>query len=243
MKLILLSDIHGNLSALQSVIRDFSKKYNPDGIIILGDIINYGMRPNEVIQVIRDIPVPVIANISGNHEKAILDGDTSHFSTERGIRLLEHTRQILRPDSVDYIKKHCVPSGFLEFDADGKRILLVHGNAGDPYWGKIDEKDFSNTIYSNYEYVFSGHTHIPHLFEKFYNMENPGYRDRKRTIFINPGSVGQPRNHNPEAQYAYVDTVSEIFHFNATGYDISTEQSLYPDYLDSFYSTRLSNGI
>ena len=49
-KFVVLSDIHANLSALKAVIRDFKEKYKPDGIFLLGDMVNYGMRPNEVIQ-------------------------------------------------------------------------------------------------------------------------------------------------------------------------------------------------
>lgn len=243
MKLILLSDIHGNLSALQSVIEDFTKKYEPDGIILLGDIINYGMRPNEVIETLISLKVSVIGNIFGNHEKALLDGDTSHFSTERGKRMLEYTRSVLKSKSLDYIRTNCASSGFMELILQGKRILLVHGNAENPYWGKLNDTTVSNPIYSEYDYVISGHSHIPQFIEKFYECESPEFRNRKRTIFINPGSVGQPRNHNPRAQYAFFDLTEEIVHFNSVRYNIALEQSLYPESLDSFYSERLTNGI
>ena len=68
-KLIILSDIHGNLSALNAVIADFEDKgYNPDAIAILGDNINYGMRPNEVISKLRSVGkrFNIIVNIFGN---------------------------------------------------------------------------------------------------------------------------------------------------------------------------------
>lgn len=51
-KLVILSDIHGNLSALQAVIQDFQSKYSPEAIVLLGDLIDYGMRSNEVIELI-----------------------------------------------------------------------------------------------------------------------------------------------------------------------------------------------
>lgn len=243
MRLILLSDIHGNLSALNAVIEDFFKKYTPDGIVLLGDIINYGMRPNEVIDCLNSLDTPILGNIYGNHEKALLDGDTSHFSTERGKRLLDYTRSILSENSIDYIESNCNQKGYSELAINGKKILAVHGSLSDPYWGKMTEMEMTDNVYSQYDYVFSGHSHIPHFVEKFYESDNPEYRNKKRTVFINPGSVGQPRNHNPKAQYAYIDLKEETVHFNAVKYEIRTEQLLYPENLYGFYSKRLENGI
>jgi putative phosphoesterase len=243
MKLILLSDIHANLSALKSVIEDFSKQYAPNGILLLGDIINYGMRPNEVISLLQGIDIPVIANIFGNHEKALLDGDTSHFSTERGKQLLEYTKSILNTESIDYIIKNCSGKGYVEIELCGKCILVIHGTLSDPFWGKMTDAEMSDSKYSKYDYVLSGHTHNRHLIEKFYSCSSTEYRNRKKTVFINPGSVGQPRNHNPKAQYAYLDLEDEVFHFNSIDYDITTEQVLYPENIDRFYSERLVRGI
>lgn len=243
MRIILLSDIHGNLSALNAVIDDFSNKYSPDGIILLGDIINYGMRPNEVIDKLEHIELPIFVNIFGNHEKALLDGDTSHFSTERGKKLLDYTRSILNYHTIDYIKNNCDSKGFSEFEIDKKKILVIHGSLSNPYWGKMNDSEMNDSAYSNYDYVLSGHSHIPHLVEKFYECDAPAYRNKKRTVFLNPGSVGQPRNHNPRAQYLYIDIESEIFKFNSVSYDIEKERSLYNQQVDEFYSLRLINGI
>jgi len=242
-RLIILSDIHASLSALRAVVDDFSKKYSPDGILLLGDIINYGMRPNGVIELLRSIDIPFMANIFGNHEKALFDGDTSNFSTERGKRLLDYTRSILSTESIDYIHDNCNQKGYVELDLCGKHILVIHGSFADPFWGKMTDVEMSDSRYSEYDYVISGHSHIPHFIEKFYASDAPEYRNKKRTVFINPGSVGQPRNHNPKAQYACLDMEAETIHFNSVGYDIATEQSLYPENLDSFYSERLAKGI
>lgn len=242
MKLILLSDIHANLSALKAVIEDFHSKYNPDGIALLGDIVNYGMRPNEVILELQKLDIPFIANIFGNHEYAVSNGDLHKFSTERGKALLSYTKELLDDDSLDFIYKKMEGSALSRFYIRGKSFLFVHGTLKDPYWGKLSPDTIDET-YSEYDYVISGHSHIPHLFEKYFDQENPEYRNKKRTIFINPGSVGQPRNHNPRAQYAFIDTMDEVFHFNAVEYDIKEEQSLYPPFLNQFYKTRLTNGI
>lgn len=242
---IILSDIHGNLSALEAVIADFEARgYHPDGVIILGDNLNYGMRTNEVIDELRRLSVKynIIVNLFGNHEKALIDGDKTHFSTERGKRVLDYTRNNLNDESKEYIDG-LSKEGYKELLVGDRKILFVHGNINDPYWGKMNNETVNDSRYSEYDFVVSGHSHIPHLIEHFYPAVNPEYRNKKRTIFLNPGSVGQPRNHNPRAQYLYIEVSSETFHFNSVPYDIGKERSLFTDEVDGFYSVRLINGI
>lgn len=243
--MIILSDIHANLSALISVLEDIKARYpNEKSMALLGDCVNYGMRPNEVIETLESLTsgYDIICNIFGNHEKALLDGDTVHFSTERGRQILEYTRGIVLERHREYIKS-MAPEGCCERYIDEKRCLFIHGDINDHYWGKLNSLTINDNRYKPYEYVFSGHSHIPHLMECFYDDQNKVYRNKKRTVFVNPGSVGQPRNHNPRAQYAYVDLRNEIFHFNSVEYDIEAERSLYNESVDSFYRDRLIKGI
>ena len=127
-KLIILSDIHANLTALLAVLDDAFSKYQPDAIVSLGDIVNYGMRPNEVINALNQISCPVIVNLMGNHEKALLDLDLSHFSTERGKRLLEYTSSVLSDSSYSYIQNRMNQKGFFSINLSGKNILFLHGD-------------------------------------------------------------------------------------------------------------------
>lgn len=247
-KIIVLTDIHGNLSALYAVIADIENRlYHPDCIVILGDIINYGLRPNEVIKEIITLSqrYSILANLFGNHEKALFDGDTSHFSTDRGRSVLEYTRTRLSDESKDYLLNYLSPTGMKEMNVDEKLVLFVHGSLTDPFWGKMTGKEMSEQVYAKYDYVISGHSHVPNFTEKFYEVKSkPEYRNKKRTVFLNPGSVGQPRNHNPRAQYLFIDFEAEIFHFNSVRYDVEYEQNLYEGAaIDSFYKTRLTNGI
>lgn len=244
-RLIILSDIHGNLSALDAVINNLEiRDYRPDAIAILGDNINYGMRPNEVIGRLMSLSerYEVIVNLFGNHEKALLDGDTSHFSTERGKRVLDFTRSKLTEESWSYLSL-LTREGLKDIVIGSRRLLFIHGSLSDHYWGKMNEETISDVLYSRYDFVISGHSHIPHLIERLYPADNPAYRNKKRTVFLNPGSVGQPRNHNPKAQYLYMELSSETFHFNSVPYDIEREQSLFTKEVDEFYSDRLKNGI
>lgn len=244
-RFIVLSDIHGNLSALEAVIADFEAKgYHPDAVVILGDNVNYGMRPNEVIVELRKLSkkYDIIANLFGNHEKALIDCDTTHFSTERGKRVLDYTRDNLNDDSKEYIYG-LSKEGLKDVQIGDRKILFIHGSISDPYWGKLNNETVNDIRYSKYDFVISGHSHIPHLIEQFYPSNNAEYRNKKRTIFLNPGSVGQPRNHNPKAQYLYMKISSETFHFNSVPYDIEKERSLFSNEVDGFYSDRLIKGI
>ncbi len=243
--MIILSDIHANLSALISVLKDIKVRYpHEKSLALLGDCINYGMRPNEVIEALIGLKerYNIICNIFGNHEKALLDGDTVHFSTERGKQILHYTRAIVSEEHVQYIKS-LNSEGCCERSIEGNKCLFVHGDTNDHYWGKLNSSTINDVRYKQYDYVISGHSHIPHLMEYFYDDDNADFRNKKRTVFINPGSVGQPRNHNPRAQYAYVDLKNEIYHFNSVEYDIDAERILYTGSVDSFYRDRIIKGI
>ena len=88
-KYAILSDIHGNLFALKEVIDDFK---DIDFIILLGDLIDYGMQSNEVVEYIKEnLSSKIICNIWGNHEKAIMTQDFNHFSSKRGVESAKFT--------------------------------------------------------------------------------------------------------------------------------------------------------
>ncbi len=243
MRIAILSDIHANLSALNSVLEDIRSNHAVDAYVLLGDIVNYGMRPNETILRLEQLDKPVIGNIWGNHECAMVDdGQLPHFSTDRGRSALMYMRGILSEHSKQYLEG-MIKSGYLELEIEGKQILLVHGDMKDVYWGKMTDTEQQDAYYKKFDYVLHGHSHVPQYHEVFFADENPTMRNKKKTIFINPGSVGQPRNHNPRAQYAILDTATGECQLLSAGYDIAYEQSLYPAEIDSFYKSRLSLGI
>jgi len=241
MQLLILSDIHGNVSALTSVLEDVQNKYKINALALLGDCIDYGMRSNMVIQNLQKIRWPVICSLWGNHEQAIMKEDFTRFSSLRGVLSAQNTKKHLSMDSFLYLDNQKAKCGYEEFIFSGKQFLAVHGSLEDPYWKAITPGSELEG-YEKYDYVLSGHNHIPHAFSVFYQVNDPAMRNKKKTCFINPGSVGQPRNHDPRAQYAVLDTEYGI-HLNAVAYDISYEQSLFTDEIDSFYRDRLSNGI
>lgn len=241
MNILVLSDIHGNRTALEEVFNYIVNELI-DGIILLGDLIDYGPHSNEIVDMISNVQIPVLCNIWGNHEHAIVEEDYSRFSTERGKNCAIYTHGILIDTTWYYLKNKMVADGKIEFEVDGKKCLAVHGSLQDPYWKSIKPGEQPEE-YSRYDYVFSGHSHLPHLFAQYYEAENSITRNKKRTVFINPGSVGQPRNLNQNAQFAIWDTVTGGVQMVAVSYDISAEQAAFSDVVDEFYKTRLEMGV
>ena len=241
-KYAILSDIHGNLFALKEVINDLNNQ-NIDSIILLGDLIDYGMQSNEVIDFIKDnLSSKIICNIWGNHEKAIMTKDFNHFSSQRGIDSAKFTESQLNAGSKDYLNNNLIHEGRYEFEIENKKVLAVHGSLNDFHWKAIFP-DNLNGDYFDFDIVLSGHSHYPHVFRHFYDADNPDMRNKKAVLFINPGSAGQPRNHNPNAQYAILDTDSMGVELRYVKYPNDKAMNLYDGSIDDFYRLRLENGI
>lgn len=242
MKIIILSDIHGNKTAFQAVMDKVVQTEKIDACILLGDMIDYGMHSNEVIQMAKTMPYPVICNIFGNHEEAIVKDVYTRFSSERGKTSAKYTKSCLTEQSLCYITNVMNNGGIFEFECEGKKCLAVHGSLEDFFWISI-KPEGALPGYEKYDYVFSGHSHQPHFFEMYYSINDPVHRNKKKTIFINPGSVGQPRNHNPMAQFAILDIETEEVQLCKVQYNIQSEQRDFTDMVDVFYKDRLTVGI
>ncbi|MDE6639335.1 MAG: metallophosphatase family protein [Acetatifactor sp.] len=245
-KYLILSDIHGNMSAFDAVMSDCGNEIF-DGIILLGDCIDYGMRSNEVIRKLQELESglwkgKILVNIWGNHEKLAIDKDLERLSSDRGRAMAIYTEQRLTKSSFEYMKNRMNLNGYEEFMLDGLKALAIHGSREDCYWKAIMPDNLKGD-YSSFDLVFSGHSHYSHCFTKFYDVRNVELRNKKAVIFINPGSVGQPRNQNPRAQYAVLHLPSKRAELRAVEYDVEYEQSLFPDEIDEFYKSRLKSGI
>ncbi len=238
----ILSDIHGNLCALEEVVDDMNQ-FDIEGIILLGDLIDYGMQSNEVIEYIScNWKDRIICNIWGNHERAILTSDYKHFSSQRGIESAKYTASKLSKKTIEYLKNKLIHEGLYEFRLNNKKILAVHGSLEDNYWKAISPDNIRGD-YKAFDIVLSGHSHYTHLFSKFYEVDDPYRRNKHAVLFINPGSVGQPRNHNPAAQYALLDINTMTVNLRAVKYDVESAMALYNESVDVFYKYRLEYGI
>lgn len=242
MQLLIISDIHGNMQAFYNITLFIKNKYKLDAMILLGDIIDYGMHSNEVVKLLQELPYPILCNIRGNHEQAIITKKYDRFSSERGKLCAQYTESVLLQDTWKYITTEMSDSGMYEFEVAGRHCLAVHGSLEDIYWKSIKPgQDLS--MYQKYDYVFSGHSHLPHFFEEFYTVDDLKYRNKKKTVFINPGSAGQPRNHNPMAQFAVLDINTGRVIMEKIPYNIKKEQEAYIGQVDEFYKIRLESGV
>ena len=243
MRIVILSDIHANVTAFKAVLADISTIGGVDAYAIIGDLVNYGPRPNEIIEMTKGLDKPLLVNIWGNHEYSVFGGSLERFATDRGRAVLQYTKSILSPESYGYLDREMEHSGSRTCLIEGKSFLFVHGNLDDPYWGGVGIDKMDDERFAEYDYVISGHSHVPHYVEHFFASDNATYRNKKRTIFINPGSVGQPRNHNPYAQYSIFDVESGNYEHRCVWYDVKEEQELFSDSVDKFYKDRLILGI
>jgi len=227
-ELAIVSDIHGNLDALNATIKNLSQK----SIYCLGDLVGYGANPNEVIEWARENNVRCVM---GNHEYAVVTGDASWFNWDAQ-RAIFWTRSNLKKESLDFIKN--LPKR-IELEIDDVKILFVHGSPNDPIFEYVMPETHSDLLdyylsNNNVDVIGLGHTHIPFV-----------YKSDKGIVF-NPGSVGQPRSGDSRACYAIltIDEGDVQIEHKLVEYDIeSSANKIIKANLPRFLAKRLYMGI
>ncbi len=223
MRILVISDIHANLPALETVLADARGKW--DHLWCLGDIVGYGPNPNECVALLQEHD-PV--SLTGNHDWAALGKlDISDFNTEAQIAV-RWTQAELTAGSITYLDAQ--PPKRVE-----GRFTLAHGSPRHPVWEYIldDDTAAENFDYFSTQYCLVGHTHVPMLYlatDDDLLGYSPTYRetlylDHGRVI-INPGSVGQPRDSDPRAAYALLDTDALSWEFHRVDYPIHQTQEM-----------------
>jgi putative phosphoesterase len=177
MKLAIISDVHGNLPALEAVINDIDLN-NCEQIISLGDVAGYYCYINECIELLKERNV---INILGNHDYYIVEGQNCPRSHSANL-CLDFQRGKITQGSIDWLNKSILTYKTSE-------ISMVHGGWNDPLDEYLYNVDYNYFVDKSEKYFFSGHTHIQ-IFKEFSNK-----------FYCNPGSVGQPRDNNPKAAY------------------------------------------
>ena len=213
----ILSDIHGNLEALEAVLADIQSR-EIDEVICLGDIIGYGPNPRECLDMIKDADL----HICGNHEDAVLSGDAQSFNS-RARRSVDWTRAQLWgegiPDELGDSYRELLAGFQLDVVRDGARY--VHGSPRDPVREYVTPRDARNeskmkAIFEMIDSIcFLGHTHVPGVFtEEGYATPDDlfgVYLDTGAKALVNVGSVGQPRDNDPRACYATFDMDTVVY--------------------------------
>jgi len=251
MRIALFSDIHANLPALEAFFKDVDAR-KVDQLYCLGDLVGYNVWPNEVINEVRKRNIPTIA---GNYDFGI--GRTSDdcgcaYKTDlekaNGAVSISYTNQVVKQEERDYLKT--LPAHIkveFQLNQDKLNLLLVHGSPrriNEYLFEDRDEKSLYRIMeQADADIMCFGHTHKPY----HRVLNNTGVKDHFRHA-INIGSVGKPKDGNPQGGYViltindksgvlYADSIqSELIRFD---YDIEKaagaveESSLPNDYAES----------
>ena len=212
MRIAIFSDIHANLPALESVLGHVQAQRS-DAVYCLGDLVGYATFPNEVTERIRAERIPTIM---GNYDDGV-----GFERDDCGCAYREEDEKRRGDQSLAWTKAHVTAENkaFLRtlqreirFDADGKRVLLVHGSPR-----KINEYLFEDRPVSSFQRLASssnadiilyGHTHRPYT--KLVN----------EVLFVNVGSVGKPKDGDWRACYAILDTAASKVQFVRVEYEL-----------------------
>lgn len=224
MRIVILSDIHSNLVALEAVL---SAAGEFDALWCVGDTIGYGPRPNECVELMRK---HAQIAITGNHDLASLGKiDLRDFNPDARRANLWNGEQ-LTPENRAWLDP-LPPS----FHVD-KQFLIAHGSPREPIWEYLlmPEQAVANFEFFNNQVCIIGHSHVQLGFRMRNGSEHAErfLPDNGKTIelsascrfFINPGSVGQPRDQDPRAAFAVLDTASHSIRFHRVAYDIAKTQ-------------------
>ena len=189
MRLLVVSDIHANHTALRRVLEEVP---DIDTIICAGDITGYGPRPNECIETLKRLRAVCV---KGNHDEAATSGDTTHLNTYAA-KAMDIQRGILKSSNLEWLNN--TPKR-ITVNMDNIRIHVVHGSPWNPYREYLYPDDIKRRAEELLDYVGTdmlvlGHTHHPCIHQT------------EHGFIINPGSVGQPRDGDPKASYMTVDT-------------------------------------
>ena len=242
MRLAVLSDIHSNLVALDAVLDDLATQAPVDQAWVCGDIVGYGPQPNEVIGRLRQNDARAVM---GNHDGAAVGLVDVTWFNDAAAAAIAWTVGTLSADSSAYL------SGLPERRIEGD-LTAVHGSPRDPIWEYIVSAEVARASLDEFttRICLFGHTHYPVLYaEKDGEMARvaaePGARTPLPTgrLMLNPGSVGQPRDGNPDSSYVVVDLDAGDVEFRRVSYDIGrTQQLMREQGLPSWLAERLSHG-
>jgi predicted phosphodiesterase len=241
MRILVISDIHANLIALDTVLEHAGEV---DAVWCLGDVVGYGPWPNECIARLQDLPELVC--LIGNHDAAAINLlDIATFNPEAQISI-NWMQTRLTEDSLDFLRS-------LQEHVAIDDVTLAHGSPRQPILEYLLDTRSATENFDHFStsYCFVGHTHLPVRFE----YKNGDYISRlsippinevtelaPRAI-LNPGSVGQPRDRDPRSAFTIFDPDENTWHYQRVGYDIaSVQEKMTEEGLPERHIQRLQGG-
>lgn len=197
MRIGLISDVHANLVALEAVLDDMPAV---DEIVCAGDVVGYNPWPAECVEKIREV---ASVCVQGNHDRSVEDPLRYGGMAREGLR---HARAELTDEQLDWLVTQPRRAEF----ADGA-YQVAHSHPDPDEMGTyVFPDDFTDMepYVDGYDGLVLGHTHVQH---------KAVIDDR---LVVNPGSVGQPRDKNPDAAYAILNTETQTVDLHRVRYDI-----------------------
>jgi predicted phosphodiesterase len=250
LRILLLSDIHSNLEALQACL---AVAPATDLIVNLGDIVGYSASPNEVTTRVRELGGTFVR---GNHDKVVTGIDSvENFNPIAGLAALWNRDQ-LNSDHLEWLR--ALPQGPVTLP-DLPGVQFVHGAPDDEDRYVVNIEDALETLAtSQASVVFFGHTHVQGTFflraglAQNVHPEYPSIAKQETwefqleagvTYMINPGSIGQPRDGDWRAAFAVFDTEKQAVTFYRVPYDLrSAQERIFAANLPPRLATRLAAG-
>ncbi len=248
-RLALIADIHANYDAFQAVVRDIERNAI-DRVVCLGDLVGYGPDPHKCIELAFDLCQTLVM---GNHDEAVLKGPSHGLAmNQRAKSSIEITRTLLTP-------KHLHLLSTLPVLAEAEGVAITHGLFGPRKYDYLYDADAAARAFNCFKQRFGavGHTHIPSIFTA--PGTTPVFPDQVETkpvsgstlvllsedhrLLVNPGSVGQPRDRDPNASWAILDTGDMTLEVRRVAYDVETTASKMKKLgLPDFHADRLKVG-
>lgn len=243
MRVLILSDIHANLVALETVLSAAEGAY--DAIWCLGDVVGYGPRPNECVEIIREYAALCVM---GNHDWAVLGrpGINVDDFNPQARRAVLWTREQLSEENRAYLDQ--LPDVPVH-PPGAESFLVTHASPREPVWEYILTPSVAMENFAAFTepICLVGHTHKPAIFRwRVYAEVVAGsstYRPAtvdylqpqsgtelsialgpEERLIINPGSVGQPRDNDARAAYAILDLDDLTWRYERIAYPIELTQ-------------------
>ena len=241
MRYALISDIHGNLEALQAVMEDL-RTQGVDAVHCLGDVVGYGCNPVECMRLIME---HCEIKLMGNHEYVVLGLLDADY-------LNDIARESMHWTGGQLTEKEIEQMADFDMDAVVDDAYLVHSSPFEPekwhYILSIGEARIGFE-YFDHRIGFFGHSHVPMVFKMFPDGQCSGRlghdfeMEEDCRYLVNIGSVGQPRDNDPRASYVVVDSDEHSVRYRRIDYDIdSTQRKMAEARLPEMLSSRLRVG-
>lgn len=242
MRVLVMSDVHANYTALQAVLADAGKV---DETWCLGDLVGYGPDPNAVVEEISEIPN--LTCMMGNHDIAATGKMSLETFNGDARRSLVHHEKVLTATNMDFLRTLTTTAKVCG-DA-----TLAHGSPRDPLWEYILNPMSARINFDHFQtqYCFVGHSHVQCMFEL--NTKNDRVTMRQTVpnqtfklnakLILNPGSVGQPRDRDSRAAYAIYETEEKTWTPRRVEYNIpEVQQRIREAGLPEKHAARIGEG-